>query len=139
MTERLLVPAPPGPAVSPAAPATPPPVAAIATAGATLRRPSRERPAHRGARIEARAVSQRSGGRTTLNDVSLAVAPGELVGIAGGSGTGKTTLLRVLAGLRAPAAGGVAHDGVPVAGRGARSAWVTGVGYVPQDDVIHRE
>ena len=96
------------------------------TAGAT----------RRGARVEARGVSQRAGGRRTLTDVSLAVEPGELVAIAGGSGTGKTTLLRLLAGLRAPTDGRVTHDGVTVGGR--RTPGI-GVGYVPQDDVIHRE
>jgi phosphonate transport system ATP-binding protein len=49
------------------------------------------------------------GGRAVLRSVSLDVAPGEVVALAGLSGAGKTTLLRALAGL-------LPHDGSVVAG-----------------------
>jgi len=48
-----------------------------------------------------------------LDDVSLAIEPGELIGVTGASGAGKSTLLRALAGDLEPAAGGVILDGVP--------------------------
>jgi ATP-binding cassette subfamily C protein CydD len=48
-----------------------------------------------------------------LHDLSLAVGPGELVGVSGASGAGKSTLLRVLAGDLEPSAGTVLVDGVP--------------------------
>jgi ATP-binding cassette subfamily C protein CydD len=51
-----------------------------------------------------------------LDDVSLVVAPGELVGVTGASGAGKSTLLRVLAGDLEPSAGTVLLDGVPPTG-----------------------
>jgi ATP-binding cassette subfamily C protein CydD len=48
-----------------------------------------------------------------LDDVSLAVEPGELLGVTGASGAGKSTLLRTLAGDLDPSAGGVLLDGLP--------------------------
>ncbi len=56
--------------------------------------------------------------------VSLALRPGEIVGVAGPSGAGKSTLCDVLLGLRAPDAGRVLWHGEPVAAlaRGARQA-----------------
>lgn len=52
-----------------------------------------------------------------LRDVSLAVEPGERVALTAPSGTGKTTLCRVIAGYLAPAAGRILVDGVETGGR----------------------
>lgn len=49
-----------------------------------------------------------------LQGVNLEVRPGEIVGIVGRSGTGKSTLLRVLGGLLQPTAGTATLDGVPL-------------------------
>lgn len=50
-------------------------------------------------------------GMRALGDVSLEVATGEIVALIGGSGCGKTTLLRLISGLEAPSSGTVAVDG----------------------------
>ena len=77
--------------------------------------------------IDLRDVSQQvRTGELILRDVSLSIGRGELVAIIGGSGTGKTTLLDTMCGLRPPAAGEVRRHGE----RGRH-------GYVPQDDIIH--
>lgn len=89
-----------------------------------------------GGRIDALGVSRQVGGRQLLHEITVSVEPGALVAIAGGSGAGKTTLLEVLAGLRAPSAGEIQHDGVAV---GATDSFGSGIGYVPQDDIIHLE
>jgi heme exporter protein A len=55
----------------------------------------------------------RRGERILFAPVSFAVAPGEIVWLRGANGQGKTTLLRTLAGLSAPASGQVVWAGAP--------------------------
>ena len=57
--------------------------------------------------IEARNVTKRYGEFTALDDVSVAVADGSLTALLGPSGGGKSTLLRVIAGLEEPDSGTV--------------------------------
>jgi len=61
--------------------------------------------------IEVQHLVARYGERTVLDDISLLVRRGERFVIVGGSGCGKTTLLRHLIGLQRPAAGRVIVDG----------------------------
>lgn len=60
--------------------------------------------------LGAREITVRFGDRTVLDKVSLEVATGEVVALLGPSGVGKSTLLRVIAGLLAPDAGTVWLD-----------------------------
>lgn len=53
----------------------------------------------------------RYGALTAVDGVSLTVAPGEIVALIGASGSGKTSLLRAIAGLQKLASGRVAWDG----------------------------
>ena len=57
------------------------------------------------ASIEFRKVTKRYGEVTAVNDVSFTIGAGTLVTLLGPSGCGKTTILRMLAGPRAPVAG----------------------------------
>ncbi|GEO14487.1 ABC transporter ATP-binding protein [Microvirga aerophila] len=61
-------------------------------------------------------IVQTYGGTTVLDGVSLTVEPGELVCLLGHSGCGKTTLLRIAAGVEAPTSGRVLMDGLEVSG-----------------------
>lgn len=62
-------------------------------------------------------VFEGSGGRhAALDDVSLEVGARDLVAIVGESGCGKTTLLRIMAGLQRPTTGEVRLAGVPIVG-----------------------
>ncbi|HCN81401.1 MAG TPA: spermidine/putrescine ABC transporter ATP-binding protein, partial [Verrucomicrobiales bacterium] len=55
--------------------------------------------------IRAAGITKQFGDVTALNNVSLEIAPGELFFLLGGSGCGKTTLLRCIAGLETPTKG----------------------------------
>ncbi len=59
------------------------------------------------ASLLARGVGAAFADRTLFSDLSLTVAPGDVVGLVGANGAGKSTLLRILAGVEAPAAGSV--------------------------------
>lgn len=61
-------------------------------------------------------VSKAYEGRPLLRDISFEVAAGEIVCLLGPSGTGKTTLLRMIAGLEEPDAGQVVFDGKTLLG-----------------------
>ena len=55
--------------------------------------------------IQAQGVARRFGARWVLRGVTLAVEPGEIVGLLGANGCGKTTLLRIFGTLLKPSAG----------------------------------
>jgi len=60
-------------------------------------------------------VSKRFGGFTAVDNVTLDIAKGEMFALLGGSGCGKTTLLRMLAGFEAPDEGRIFIDGQDMA------------------------
>ena len=61
--------------------------------------------------IEARNLVWGVGHRTVVDGVSLVARPGRLLGLIGPNGSGKTSLLRLLAGLRTPRSGQVLLGG----------------------------
>nr|WP_275976260.1 ABC transporter ATP-binding protein [Geothrix oryzisoli] len=67
-----------------------------------------------------------------LGPLDLALAPGDSLAVVGGIGSGKTLLLQVLAGLRAPQAGRMLVDGEPLSDTTLRRHWA-GLGWVPQE------
>lgn len=64
--------------------------------------------------IAARSLTVRVGARALVRDVTLDVAPGEVVALVGPNGAGKSTLLRCLAGERAPSEGLATLDDRPL-------------------------
>ena len=85
--------------------------------------------------IEVQHVSKRFGEFVALHDVSFSVPPGELVALLGPSGGGKTTMLRIIAGLEAPDSGVVLLEGEDATERSARDR---GVGFVFQHYALFR-
>ncbi len=66
------------------------------------------------AAIDVRSLSKSFGPVRALDDLDLTLAPGQIVGLLGENGCGKTTLLKVLAGVMADHAGGVRVAGRPL-------------------------
>ena len=73
---------------------------------------------HRSALIQTAGVSKAYGSFVALDNVSIAIADGELVSIVGPNGAGKTTLVNVLTGLLKPTTGVVRFKGEDIAGIG---------------------
>jgi putrescine transport system ATP-binding protein len=67
--------------------------------------------ADQGPLLQIRAVTKKFGDFTAVNDVNLDIRKGELFCLLGGSGCGKTTLLRMLAGFETPSSGKIIIDG----------------------------
>ncbi|GAA2493662.1 ABC transporter ATP-binding protein [Actinocorallia cavernae] len=67
--------------------------------------------------IAVRGVRHRYGnGPDVLHGIDLDIRPGQRLAVVGATGSGKSTLATLIAGMRAPCAGGVTLDGVPTAG-----------------------
>ncbi len=82
--------------------------------------------------IELLHISKRFGGVRALDDVSLALAPGERVALVGENGAGKTSLMNVLYGLYQPDAGSIRFDGAEARLSTPKDALARGVGMVHQ-------
>ncbi len=96
----------------------------------------RVRSARRGALLQVSGLSvPGDGGRPGLEDVSLTVEAGEVMGIAGVAGSGQRELGDALTGVRAWTCGSVSVNGVELASGDPSSALRAGVAAVPEDPV----
>lgn len=72
-----------------------------------------------------------------LNNITLAIEPGQFVALVGGSGAGKSTLMRTLLGIEKTTEGAVFLNGDNL--RDNFNIYRNQIGYVPQDDIIHAD
>ena len=73
-----------------------------------------------------------------LHGVSLVVGKGEVVGLLGRNGVGKTTTLKTIMGLVTPSQGSIVFEGKPIAGLPPHKLARQGLGYVPEDRRIFK-
>lgn len=72
-----------------------------------------------------------------LNNLSLVVTPGKMIGVTGPSGAGKSTFVDLVAGLIPPSDGNIKVDGISLS-KTDLSAWRKQIGYVAQDTLLMR-
>ncbi len=87
--------------------------------------------------IEARHLSRSYGRFLAVNDVSFCIGHGEIVGLLGHNGAGKTTIMKMLTGYLEPSAGSVHVDGVEV--EASRQAVQSQLGYLPESLPLYPE
>lgn len=90
---------------------------------------------HHGEGIELERVSKAFGALTAVDDLTLTVRPGEIYGLIGPNGSGKTTTVRMLAGLYRPTSGHLRLGGVDLAT--APGAAKRLLGYIPDEPVLY--
>ena len=79
------------------------------------------------------------GGRRVVNEVSIFVRGGEVVGLLGPNGAGKTTTFYMCVGLIAPDHGTIALDGVDITAEPMYRRARLGIGYLPQEPSVFRK
>jgi D-xylose transport system ATP-binding protein len=77
--------------------------------------------------VEMRNIRVSFGGVRAVDDVTIDLYPGEVVGLVGGNGAGKTSLMRALSGARPPDAGQIRVNGQPVTIANPRDAKALGI------------
>ncbi len=82
--------------------------------------------------LDIRGLRAGYGTGTVIEDISLSMAAGEVLGLLGRNGVGKSTLLKTLMGLVAPRAGCILYAGVDIAGWQNYRIARHGIAYVPQ-------
>ena len=86
--------------------------------------------------LRAEALTAGYGKMPILHEVSLIIAPGELVAVIGPNGAGKSTAFKVIVGFLKPTQGRVLFDGDDITGRRPDQVLRRGLAYVPQGRIV---
>ena len=87
--------------------------------------------------IDAEGLTRRYGDTLAVNDVSFTIGKGEIVGLLGHNGAGKTTIMKMLTGYLEPSAGNVRVDDLDVVE--AAQAIQQRLGYLPENCPVYPE
>jgi len=88
--------------------------------------------------LRAQSLRKRYKSRTVVQDVSLDVSSGEVVGLLGPNGAGKTTCFYMIVGLVPADAGRIELDGKDITGLPMHARARLGMGYLPQEPSVFR-
>ncbi len=87
--------------------------------------------------IRVEALTRTYGDLTAVDQVSFGIGTGEIVGLLGHNGAGKTTIMKMLTGCLEPTAGSVEIDGMDISTE--REAVQQRIGYLPENDPLYYE
>lgn len=90
-------------------------------------------------RLHTENLVKKYGGRVVVNNVSVEVNPGEIVGLLGPNGAGKTTSFYMMVGLIKPNSGGIYLEGVDITREPMYKRAQRGIGYLPQEPSVFRK
>src|SRR5439155_24264 len=89
--------------------------------------------------LEAQGLVKSYKGRRVVNDVSVRLEQGEIVGLLGPNGAGKTTTFYMITGLIRPDRGRIALDGRDVTAEPMYQRARAGIGYLAQEPSVFRK
>jgi lipopolysaccharide export system ATP-binding protein len=110
-----------------------------AAVGEALEEQTREEPAAVVEALRAENLRKSYRGRCVVNNVSLTVRPGEVVGLLGPNGAGKTTTFYMIVGLETPDAGRISLRGQDITRLAMYRRARRGMSYLPQEPSIFRK
>jgi lipopolysaccharide export system ATP-binding protein len=90
-------------------------------------------------RLHTENLVKKYSGRAVVNNVSVEVNHGEIVGLLGPNGAGKTTTFYMMVGLIKPNSGGIYSEGVDITREPMYKRAQRGIGYLPQEPSIFRK
>jgi len=85
--------------------------------------------------IRVEALTRTYGDLTAVDQVSFEIGTGEIVGLLGHNGAGKTTIMKMLTGYLEPTGGSIEIDGLDI--NTAREAVQQRIGYLPENDPLY--
>ncbi|MCB1876362.1 MAG: ATP-binding cassette domain-containing protein [Chromatiales bacterium] len=83
------------------------------------------------------SLTRRYGDFTAVEDCTFEIGPGEIVGLLGHNGAGKTTIMKMLTGYLEPSGGRIEIDGMDIVIR--RAEVQSRIGYLPENDPLYPE
>lgn len=89
--------------------------------------------------LKAQHLKKTYKGRVVVNDVSLEIESGSVVGLLGPNGAGKTTSFYIIVGIIATEAGSVTLDNIDITHKAMHERARLGIGYLPQENSIFRK
>ncbi len=88
--------------------------------------------------LSAQHLKKEYGSHLAVSDISLNIKSGEIIGLLGANGAGKTTSFYMIVGILKPDAGSIQLDGLDITGMAMHERARLGLGYLPQEASVFR-